>query len=136
MLMAIPYYGAQFGAFEFARTEYIRCTGNTEISNMHTMLFGCFSGAAACTISHPVELVCRQLQVQMETGSSDKFKNMSSCIKHMYKTGGIRAYSRGLLLNNSRLIPATGIQFLIYELCQNAMISAAKSKKEAVKEYA
>eukprot|EP00958_Prasinococcus_capsulatus_P012150 scaffold1206_cov388-Prasinococcus_capsulatus_cf.AAC.50 len=130
MLMAMPYYGAQFGAFELARSQYIKHTGNTEISSMHTMLFGCFSGAAACTLSHPIELICRQIQVQAETGSTGKFKCMKSCIQHMYQTGGLRAFSKGLLLNNYRLIPATGIQFLIYELCQKAVTMALASKEK------
>ncbi|XP_053161316.1 solute carrier family 25 member 16 isoform X1 [Hemicordylus capensis] len=81
------------------------------------LLCGGIAGAIAQTISYPLDVTRRRMQLGAILPDSDKCLTMVQTLKYVYGNHGIRrGLYRGLSLNYIRCIPSQAVAFTTYEL--------------------
>ncbi|KAM8806269.1 solute carrier family 25 member 16 isoform 2-T2 [Eudromia elegans] len=81
------------------------------------LLCGGIAGAIAQTISYPLDVTRRRMQLGAILPDSDKCLTMVQTLKYVYQQHGIRrGLYRGLSLNYIRCIPSQAVAFTTYEL--------------------
>lgn len=90
---------------------------------------GAFSGIFTSTIMAPGERIKCLLQIQEGAGKPKLYDGPLDCAKKLYKQGGIASIYRGIGATLARDVPASGLYFLTYELCQKVITD--NGRKEA-----
>nr|XP_033796441.1 graves disease carrier protein isoform X1 [Geotrypetes seraphini] len=86
------------------------------------LLCGGVAGAVAQTISYPLDVTRRRMQLAAILPDSDKCLTMVQTLKHVYKQYGIRrGFYRGLSLNYIRCIPSQAVAFTTYEFMKQLL---------------
>ncbi|MBN3324375.1 GDC protein, partial [Atractosteus spatula] len=86
------------------------------------LLCGGIAGAIAQTISYPLDVVRRRMQLGIVLPDSDKCLTLTNTLKHVYKQYGIkRGLYRGLSLNYIRCVPSQAVAFTTYELMKQIL---------------
>lgn len=82
----------------------------TEIGPIRTLLYGAIAGACAETVTYPLEVVRRHLQLQAtaELGLLGTFT-------YIVKKDGARALFAGVLPSTMQVLPSGALSYLIYE---------------------
>ncbi|XP_065527049.1 solute carrier family 25 member 16 isoform X3 [Lathamus discolor] len=81
------------------------------------LLCGGIAGAIAQTISYPLDVTRRRMQLGAVLPDSEKCLTMVQTLKYVYQQHGIRrGLYRGLSLNYIRCIPSQAVAFTTYEL--------------------
>ena len=81
------------------------------------LLCGGIAGAIAQTISYPLDVTRRRMQLGTVLPDSEKCLTMLKTLKYIYGHHGIRrGLYRGLSLNYIRCIPSQAVAFTTYEL--------------------
>lgn len=118
----IPYSGIQLSMYDIVRTAI--CGENEQPTAYQAFFMGALAGVVAQTVSFPIELIRRRMQVRgfeldgvvdpnaaKPKGGAGIFQE----IKAVYRADGIRGFYRGLIPNYLKIIPAAGVSFLTYE---------------------
>ncbi|XP_016154786.1 PREDICTED: graves disease carrier protein [Ficedula albicollis] len=81
------------------------------------LLCGGIAGAIAQTISYPLDVTRRRMQLGAVLPDSEKCLTMVQTLKYVYQQHGVRrGLYRGLSLNYIRCIPSQAVAFTTYEL--------------------
>ncbi|XP_059706829.1 solute carrier family 25 member 16 isoform X1 [Haemorhous mexicanus] len=81
------------------------------------LLCGGIAGAIAQTISYPLDVTRRRMQLGAVLPDSEKCLTMVQTLKYVYQEHGVRrGLYRGLSLNYIRCIPSQAVAFTTYEL--------------------
>ena len=113
LLSVIPNMALSFTSYEYIR-KWLRV--NTELSIIWvSMLSGALSGCFANTITFPLHLVQRNLQVA-GMGNNIKYSNAIECTKYIYKQRGFTGFYAGLLPQYLKTIPKCALSYCIYEV--------------------
>jgi solute carrier family 25 phosphate transporter 23/24/25/41 len=133
MLGVIPYVGMDFACYDTLKRIVPRRPDGT-IDPLWTLTCGACGGTVGQTVSYPLELVRRRLQVQNinesitgSAGHHQRYRGMSDALIKIYKQEGIAGYYRGLWPNYLKVIPSISskcdlilifiliVSFLVYE---------------------
>ncbi|XP_061427141.1 solute carrier family 25 member 16 isoform X1 [Lethenteron reissneri] len=80
------------------------------------LLFGGTAGAIAQTISYPLDVARRRMQLAGILPNSENFGSMWQTLTNVYKQYGVRrGLYRGLSLNYVRCVPSQAVAFTTYE---------------------
>lgn len=113
LLSVIPNMALSFTSYEYIR-KWLR--ENTNLSIMWVSMFsGALSGCFANTITFPLHLVQRNLQVA-GMGDVRKYKNAWECVRYIYSQRGIGGFYAGLLPQYLKTIPKCALSYCIYEV--------------------
>ena len=113
LLSVIPNMALSFTSYEYIR-KWLRV--NTELSIIWvSMLSGALSGCFDNTITFPLHLVQRNLQVA-GMGNNIKYSNAIECTKYIYKQRGFTGFYAGLLPQYLKTIPKCALSYCIYEV--------------------
>jgi solute carrier family 25 phosphate transporter 23/24/25/41 len=84
---------------------------------MDTLLAGGIAGAAARTITAPLDRVKILMQTQRisAAGGSDKYTSLWQALSRVAREDGIKGYWRGNLANCIRVVPYSATQFVTFE---------------------
>jgi solute carrier family 25 phosphate transporter 23/24/25/41 len=116
LLGTVPYAGINLTIFEMSKSFYERKTG-IRPSGYWCVGFGSVAVFFGQVVAYPPALVRTRLQTQGTPGHPDKYEHgASTCIKQIWKSGGLRGFYRGLLTTYMKIIPAMGITFGVYEI--------------------
>ncbi|XP_072334875.1 solute carrier family 25 member 16 isoform X1 [Scyliorhinus torazame] len=86
------------------------------------LLCGGIAGAFAQTVSYPLDVARRRMQLGSILIEADKYATMSKTLKYVYKMHGIKqGLYRGLTLNYIRCIPSQAVAFTTYEFMRQAL---------------
>ncbi|XP_054687710.1 solute carrier family 25 member 16 isoform X1 [Grus americana] len=86
------------------------------------LLCGGIAGAIAQTISYPLDVTRRRMQLGAVLPDSEKCLTMVQTLKYVYQQHGIRrGLYRGLSLNYIRCIPSQAVAFTTYELMKQLL---------------
>ncbi|XP_059509180.1 graves disease carrier protein isoform X3 [Stegostoma tigrinum] len=86
------------------------------------LLCGGIAGAFAQTVSYPLDVARRRMQLGSILTEADKCVSMCKTLKYVYKVHGIRkGLYRGLTLNYIRCIPSQAVAFTTYELMRQVL---------------
>jgi solute carrier family 25 phosphate transporter 23/24/25/41 len=83
-----------------------------------TLLAGGIAGAAARTITAPLDRVKILMQTQKLTGEN-KYNSLVQSLVRVAKEDGIKGYWRGNMANCVRVVPYSATQFVTFEYLKN-----------------
>ncbi|XP_013794130.1 graves disease carrier protein-like [Limulus polyphemus] len=126
----IPYAGLSFYVFERLKVlclEYFpttcgrpcpRNTGGVVLIVPAKLLCGSFAGAIAQSVSYPLDVTRRRMQLSMMSPETQKFsKSWFSTLFLIFKEDGImKGLYRGMSINYLRAVPMVAVSFSTYEL--------------------
>ncbi|XP_026472448.1 graves disease carrier protein homolog isoform X2 [Ctenocephalides felis] len=135
MMGMVPYAGFSFYCFEtlkyfcmkytphFACNQLERNTGGLVLTIPAKLLCGGFAGAVAQSISYPLDVTRRRMQLAMMTPETAKFgMGMFQTLSLIYQENGIiRGLYRGMSINYLRAIPMVAVSFSAYELLKQML---------------
>lgn len=75
------------------------------------------SKLVAMSITYPYQVVRSRAQIKNSPSSSGHQLNIVEILKRTWKVEGLRGFYKGIVPSALRVLPGTGITFLIYENC-------------------
>lgn len=86
------------------------------------LLCGGVAGAIAQTISYPLDVARRRMQLGVVLPDSEKCVSLGTTLKYVYKTYGVKkGLYRGLSLNYIRCVPSQAVAFTTYEFMKQVL---------------
>ena len=114
LVSVIPNMALSFTSYEYIR-KWLR--QHTNLSIMWVSMFsGALSGCFANTITFPLHVVQRNLQIAGMGTTVMKYKSAWECIKFIYSRNGICGFYSGLIPQYLKTIPKCALSFCIYEV--------------------
>lgn len=117
-----PYVALNFTTYETLKRRVALLTQRDPTVH-EKLLCGGAAGAVAQTITYPLDVLRRRLQVHGSPDSAYRYNGMRDAIKIMYDTEGWRAFYRGMLPNLLKVVPSMSVSFVTYELTQKYLLS-------------
>ncbi|XP_064457375.1 solute carrier family 25 member 16-like [Ornithodoros turicata] len=135
VLGMVPYAGLSFYVFERLKAvcleyfpnvcgrPYPGNTGNIVLIVPAKLLCGGLAGAIAQTVSYPLDVARRQMQLSMMYPERNKFsKGLFSTLVLTFQEHGIsRGLYRGMTVNYLRAIPMVAVSFSTYEVTKQLL---------------
>uniref|UniRef100_A0A6T8GPB6 Mitochondrial carrier protein n=1 Tax=Hemiselmis andersenii TaxID=464988 RepID=A0A6T8GPB6_HEMAN len=92
---------------------------------LDTLLAGGIAGAAARTLTSPLDRVKILMQTQYLSsgGAADQYKGIWQSLVKVYKEDGFRGYWRGNGANCVRVVPYSATQFVTFDHCKTWILS-------------
>ena len=117
----IPYAGVSFLTYESLKetalhypwAHYESARGRPELTGSVLLVCGAVSGLLAQTMSYPLEIVRRHMQVAARTG--DKSYTTFQTIRHIYARKGFKGFWVGLSIGYMKVTPMFAVSFYVYE---------------------
>ena len=126
-----PYVGLNFAFYETFKDYFLSSStsghhlfvtseAKNNLLSEHLIKFACggAAGAISQTITYPLDVLRRKMQVVGINGNNSNNNNysMRSVIRTMWQSeGGIKAFYRGIIPNYLKVIPAMSVSFVSYE---------------------
>jgi len=131
----IPYAGLSFYCFESFKyicmkhfpdwtcKTHVLNTGGLVLLIPYKLLCGGIAGAVAQTVSYPLDVTRRRMQLAMMNESTRKFgMGMVPTLKMIYQENGVmHGLYRGMSINYLRAIPMVAVSFSTYELVKQML---------------
>ena len=112
----LPYAGFKFFVYESAVLRYRlthRQEAHTPVPTHIKLLAGASAGLVAQTITYPLDVVRRNMQV--EAGAGLQHVGVSAWVARIVAADGWRGLYRGLSVNYIKVVPTTAVGFTVYE---------------------
>lgn len=119
-----PYVAFNFFFYENARSFFTKSDG-TPPSALIKLLCGAWAGAVSQTLTYPLDVIRRRMQVAGMRNSSLGYSDRSGidAIRNIVRKNGVRGLYYGLLPNLLKVTPSMGTSFFVYELVRNLIES-------------
>ncbi|KAF4548999.1 putative mitochondrial carrier protein 33 [Elsinoe fawcettii] len=111
-------FGVSHGAIQFMAYEQLKNSwaetrgGKKKLTNWDFLLLSATSKMFAGSITYPYQVVRARLQIY-DAGKT--YNGAGDVVKQVFMKEGIRGFYRGLVPNLIRVLPSTGVTFLVYE---------------------
>lgn len=89
--------------------------GNDELGVLRTLIYGAISGACSETVTYPLEVVRRQLQLQHTN------LGMISAFIKLIEKDGVGSLFAGLFPSTLQVLPSASLSYFFYEMMKSAM---------------
>lgn len=87
-----------------------------------TLLAGGAAGLVAQTVTYPMDIVRRRMQVEaLGEGQAARHLSMAAHARAIVHEYGARGLFRGLLINYLKVVPSTAVGFTMYDLAKQAL---------------
>ncbi|KAI9591316.1 mitochondrial carrier domain-containing protein [Syncephalis fuscata] len=113
-----PYVALNFQAYEVLRAYFTR-PGESSPSSVNKLLCGALAGSIAQTITYPLDVLRRRMQVTGMKEVGYKYRNTWHAIHQVITKEGILGLYKGMIPNYLKVAPAIGVSFWCYELCKD-----------------
>ncbi len=132
----IPYAGIAFYTYELIKSVLLETEvlqpytskksmdkSGTVVLNIPSNLFaGGMAGAISQSISYPLDVCRRHMQLEGVRSEFPKYPNVLSLLFNIYKKSGVvRGLYRGMTLNFYRAIPQVAVSFSVYEFLKQLL---------------
>ncbi|KAJ7282681.1 mitochondrial carrier domain-containing protein [Mycena rebaudengoi] len=119
-------YGVYFLAYEKLVQREMAKTGirRDQLSPVNAVLYGAAAGYALWAIIYPIDMIKSRMQTDGFTASTgQKYKSSIDCVRTVWRTEGIGAFTRGLTPTLIRSPFANGATFLGFEMASRLLNS-------------
>jgi hypothetical protein len=125
-----PFKAINFSAFDTVRTAITKTFDvkeNTVADEVSLFLSGAFACGTAVTICYPMDVVRTRLVVR---GGTQKYKNILSCIRILYKEEGLASFYRGILPAMAQMTPNAAVYYSVYNSLKQYRLTQMKREEE------
>ncbi|KAL4194629.1 hypothetical protein AMTRI_Chr05g60420 [Amborella trichopoda] len=115
-----------YAVYDILKSSYLRSkakAGNseseaceTELGPVRTLIYGAVAGAFAETVTYPLEVVRRQLQLQRAAKVG-----LFSAFACMIQRDGLNSLFAGLMPSTLQVLPSASLSYLFYELMKSLL---------------
>ncbi|XP_010553275.1 PREDICTED: mitochondrial substrate carrier family protein B [Tarenaya hassleriana] len=110
-----PSLAISFSAYESLKSFWLSQRPN-DSQVMVSLGCGSLSGIASSTVTFPLDLVRRRMQLEGAGGRARVYNTgILGTLRHICKTEGLRGLYRGILPEYYKVVPGVGIAFMTYE---------------------
>lgn len=110
-----PYVAINFMVYETLRGFFAIRSETGSPSVFQKLLCGALAGAAAQTVTYPMDVVRRRMQIAGMPGNSFAYPSTYLAFKTIFLREGLRGFFKGMIPNYLKVAPATGVSFVSYE---------------------
>ncbi|XP_012281516.1 mitoferrin-1 [Orussus abietinus] len=114
MAGAVPAHALYFSCYEFIKDKMIGPRSPVQFNHLIYGVAGCVATILHDGIMNPAEVIKQRLQLY-----NSPYRNMLSCMQHIYKTEGIFAFYRSYTTQLAMNVPFQSIHFIAYEIAQS-----------------
>lgn len=156
LIGVIPYAAINYCSYDTLRKTYRRIAKREDIGHIETLLMGSVAGAVASSVSFPLEVARKQMQVLStgrfffsctrsivalwltggvgmlqvgNIGGRQVYRNMFHVLSSIVQEQGPLGLYRGLGASCIKIVPAAGISFMCYEACKRVLIEEQEKAK-------
>ena len=125
-----PFKAINFSAFDTVRTAITKTFDvkeNTVADEISLSLSGAFACGTAVTICYPMDVVRTRLVVR---GGTQKYKNIFSCVRILYKEEGLASFYRGILPAMAQMTPNAAVYYSVYNSLKQYRLTQMKYEEE------
>lgn len=115
ILGVIPFEGGTFMAYEGLNRVWNK--PREKLGPIENFINGCLAGAVAQTVSFPFDTVRKKLQAQVDKKAAVRYNGMTDCFVQTVQKDGIFGLWRGTTANLAKVVPYSGLRFLVLEQC-------------------
>jgi solute carrier family 25 phosphate transporter 23/24/25/41 len=105
-----------FTAYEIGNRIYRDLNGGRTPPPAHRGLIGTCSAAVVLTLTLPLEVVRRRLQVQGLAGRPVLYRGTVDCIRQVLRTEGIKGFYAASLPSYLKVAPSIGCMYFLFEV--------------------
>ncbi|THH29269.1 hypothetical protein EUX98_g4925 [Antrodiella citrinella] len=119
-------YGVYFMAYELLVQREMKKKGirRDQISPVNAVLYGAAAGYALWAIIYPIDMIKSRMQTDgFSAADGQKYKSTLDCIRTVWRTEGVNAFTRGLTPTLIRSPFANGATFLGFEMAARLLNS-------------
>nr|GMC94227.1 mitochondrial substrate carrier family protein B-like [Ipomoea batatas] len=110
-----PNLAISFAVYDTARTYWQDHRPDDSVV-LVSLACGSLSGVASSTVTFPLDLVKRRMQLEGAAGRARVYKTgLFGTFRHIIRSEGIRGIYRGILPEYYKVVPGIGIVFMTYE---------------------
>ncbi|RKP35915.1 mitochondrial carrier domain-containing protein [Dimargaris cristalligena] len=120
LLGVAPYVALNFQCYEVLR-KYFTPEGESAPTAVRKLACGALAGSIAQTITYPLDVLRRRMQVTGMSSMQYKYRNTRHAVSEMIKNEGVAGLYKGLIPNYLKVAPAIGVSFLTYEWCKEML---------------
>ncbi|KAI9012403.1 mitochondrial carrier domain-containing protein [Hyaloraphidium curvatum] len=117
-----PYVALNFASYELLR-QYLSSSDPASAgpTNLQKLSAGALAGGLSQTITYPLDLLRRRMQVASLPGYPTPYRNTWDCVKSIWRTEGPRGFYKGMVANYLKIVPANAVAFVTYEIVKTGM---------------
>ncbi|MQL72647.1 hypothetical protein Taro_004994 [Colocasia esculenta] len=116
-----PSIAISFSVYEKLRSNWLLQRPDDHVA-LVSLACGSLSGIASSTVTFPLDLVRRRMQLEGAAGRARIYNNgLFATFGHIFKNEGFRGLYRGILPEYYKVVPSVGIVFLTYESLKSFM---------------
>jgi solute carrier family 25 phosphate transporter 23/24/25/41 len=114
MVGIAPYIAIKMATFDALKTRYLP---NKDVPHFDVMnlAFGAIAGVASMTLTYPLDLVKRRMQLRGVNKHAHNYNSMFDCFQKIMRYEGPSSLFRGLTPCVLKMVPATAILFSVNE---------------------
>ncbi|KAF9159628.1 hypothetical protein DFQ26_006331 [Actinomortierella ambigua] len=116
-----PYVALNFQAYEVLRA-YLTPPGEVAPSVPVKLLCGALAGSFAQTVTYPLDVLRRRMQVTNMSLVSYKYTSTWDAVRKIVRQEGVRGLYKGMIPNYLKVAPAISVSFVAYEQCKQILI--------------
>ncbi|CAJ0909025.1 7626_t:CDS:2, partial [Entrophospora sp. SA101] len=116
-----PYVALNFHSYEVLR-KYFTPSDQKSPSVGNKLLSGALAGSFAQTITYPLDVLRRRMQVTGSESVEYNYKSTWDAIVQTISKESWRGFYKGMLPNYLKVAPAIGVSFVTYEACKDIMV--------------
>ncbi|XP_056406247.1 mitochondrial thiamine pyrophosphate carrier isoform X2 [Hyla sarda] len=143
LLAVFPYAGLQFSSFNLLQRiwSWLFPSNHNQRDNLKSLLCGSGAGVISKTVTYPLDLFKKRLQVggfeqaRAAFGEVRTYQGLVDCACRMQKEEGFKGLFKGLSPSLMKAAVSTGLTFFCYEMFCSMFWSIKKNKSFSKKEY-
>lgn len=113
LMSLMPNMAINYTSYEYYR-EYLNSHTNIPVW-LQGILCGMASSITANSITYPLHMIQRNMQIDGLVNNKKQFSSILKCIRYIYSANGIKGFYYGLVPQYLKVIPKAACSFSMYE---------------------
>jgi len=114
MIGVVPYLALQLSVFDWTATHYMP-DKKSKWFDIVNLLIGGWAGFVGAGLTYPTDVMRRKMQLSGIDKTADSYTSIFDCARKMYKADGYKAFFRGFVSSQVKIVPAAAIMFMTNE---------------------
>ncbi|RUS13141.1 mitochondrial carrier domain-containing protein, partial [Jimgerdemannia flammicorona] len=115
-----PYVALNFQCYEIIK-KYLTPPDQLQPSIARKLVCGALAGSIAQTITYPLDVLRRRMQVNGMSSMNYKYKGTWDAATTIIRKEGMRGLYKGMIPNYLKVAPAISVSFVTYEWCKESL---------------